>query len=263
MLRTPLILAAAIGAILTTTQLSRANEDICVRMQDRLDQLNSDVSLDDYEFNLRRDRLEAALDANNCPVMDHQRRDVRRYDDRNQPSYEILGEDPDYVDPEQSRRRHNYATMGDPREPPMKELPKPVIAAKPAEPVKPSQPAKQEPAIASVQPEPPMQPKSEPAPSAVKPAEAAQPAPAVAAVQPQQPLQPKAEPAPAKPDEKQSSIIQLGEPAPTKAEAPLPQPLSDDKPIDPNRKVRVVGPTFLPDQAGAINLRAPGQKTTQ
>ncbi|MBX3578129.1 MAG: DUF2865 domain-containing protein [Rhizobiaceae bacterium] len=35
-------------------------------------------------------------------------------------------------------------------------------------------------------------------------------------------------------------------------------------PVDPaDRKVRVVGPAFLPDQEGAIDLRAPGQKKVQ
>lgn len=35
---------------------------------------------------------------------------------------------------------------------------------------------------------------------------------------------------------------------------------SPERDLDPNRKVRVVGPVFLPDPEGAINLRAPGLK---
>jgi hypothetical protein len=36
-----------------------------------------------------------------------------------------------------------------------------------------------------------------------------------------------------------------------------------ERDLDPNRKVRVVGPVFLPDPEGAIDLRAPGRKPGQ
>ncbi len=77
----------------------------------------------------------------------------------------------------------------------------------------------------------------------------------------------------AEPQEKQakatprSSILQLPAPATDgaikpddgstdtdTAAAPPEQPARD---IDPNRRVRVIGPTFLPDQSDAIDLRAP------
>ena len=78
---------------------------------------------------------------------------------------------------------------------------------------------------------------------------------------------------PREPEEKQakapprSSILQLPAPAANDADAiddtaadagstpTAPEPPVRD--IDPNRRVRVIGPTFLPDQSDAIDLRAP------
>ncbi len=91
MLRTSFIIVAAFGAVLAATDFSHAQSDTCVRMQERLDRLNSDPTLDDYEFNLRRDRIEAALDANNCPVNNYQYRDLPRLDEEEPGSYEIYG----------------------------------------------------------------------------------------------------------------------------------------------------------------------------
>lgn len=91
MLRTPFIIIAAFGAVLAATGLSHAQSDTCARMQDRLDRLNSDPTLDDYEFNLRRDRIEAALDANNCPINNYQYRDLPRLDEEVPGSYEVYG----------------------------------------------------------------------------------------------------------------------------------------------------------------------------
>lgn len=337
MLRTFFILAA-LGAILAATQPSRAQTDMCARMQDRLDRLNNDVSIDNYEFNLRRDRIEAALDANNCPIADYQYRDLPRLDEEEPGSYEILGNEPQRGEPGMStapvyggqfqtlcvrtcdgyyfplsyetgaenfqrdeaqcqaqcpgaklfykntgdekpesmislrgqaygdmpnafkfrkaganatpqctcqRTAGNFATMGDPREL-AKEAPKP------AAPVNPVAPTQRLP-LAPTKPDPSAQAKVEP----VKPVETAKPA----ATEPAKPsVQGKAAPA-AQPAEKPSSIIQLGSSAPVKAEPALPKPLSEDKPIDPQRKVRVVGPKFLPDQAGAINPQAQDRKT--
>ena len=48
-------------------------------------------------------------------------------------------------------------------------------------------------------------------------------------------------------------------PKPEPAADPAPQAASPSQPADPNRKVRAVGPEFLPDPLGAIDLRAPGQ----
>ncbi|HTV71835.1 MAG TPA: DUF2865 domain-containing protein [Rhizobiaceae bacterium] len=45
---------------------------------------------------------------------------------------------------------------------------------------------------------------------------------------------------------------------------PKPAATAPEPPADPaDRKIRVVGPVFLPDQEGAIDLRAPGQKKVQ
>jgi len=54
-----------------------------------------------------------------------------------------------------------------------------------------------------------------------------------------------------------SSIQKLGPPPAT---ATLESKPSEAVPLDPNRKVRVVGPMFLPDPEAAIDLRAPVQK---
>lgn len=348
MFRISLIAVAAIGAILASTLHSRAQADICARMQGRLDRLTNDVSIDDYEFNLRRDRIEAALDANNCPVSDYQYRDLPLLDEVEPGSREVLGGQSDPVEPGMNlaptyggqfqtlcvrtcdgyyfpltyetgaenfqrdqaqcqaqcpgaelfykntgdekpesmislsgqaykdmpnafkfrkaganatpqctcqKTAGNYSTMGDPRQL-AKGTPEPSAAAKPIE------PAKQLPAIEPAKPEQPARAKIEPSPSVIKPAEPAK----QAIIEPAKPAPANAEPiapAAAKPATEPSSIIQLGEPVPAKTKAPLPQPLSEDKPIDPNRKVRVVGPTFLPDQAGAANPPAPVQKSNQ
>ncbi|NGN39579.1 DUF2865 domain-containing protein [Mesorhizobium sp. CGMCC 1.15528] len=54
-----------------------------------------------------------------------------------------------------------------------------------------------------------------------------------------------------------SSIQKLG---PEPAAQPAETKPSELAPLDPNRKVRVVGPVFLPDPEGAIDLRAPAQR---
>jgi hypothetical protein len=48
-------------------------------------------------------------------------------------------------------------------------------------------------------------------------------------------------------------------PKPAAVAEPAPPAASPSQPPDPNRKVRAVGPEFLPDPQGAIDLRAPGQ----
>lgn len=173
------------------------------------------------------------------------------------------------------RTAGNYTTLGNPKEiakEPAKPLPPVGIApaTKPAQTMQPAEPAKLEPpktsapapaeqALEPAHPIKPVEPvKAEPLP----PAKPAQPA---EASKPAVPVEAKVEPAaPATTtDKKPSSIIQMGTPAIPKVEAEQPKPLSPDKPIDPNRKVRVVGPTFLPDQEGAANLRVPGQKPAQ
>jgi Protein of unknown function (DUF2865) len=357
MYRTLDLAAIAVAATLAATSLSFANSNICVRMQERLDQLNSNINLDDYELTLRRDRVEAALDANDCPVLDepiHEspRRDVPLYEQpqRDRPlyeeprreaaqprPYEVLGKQPEAVEPAMStapvyggryqtlcvrtcdgyyypisyetgaenfsrdqaqcqaqcpgaklfyqptdnqnpekmislrgdiyknmpnafkfkkvganatpqctcqKAAGNFTTLGNPKGL-AKEPAKPAPAAEPskpaetkAEPVKPAQPAD-----AKAEPAKPVEAKAEPAkPAETKPA-ASTPA-----------SDPAANP---------SSIIQLGAPATPKIEAEKPTPLTEDKPIDPNRKVRVVGPTFLPDQAGATSPQAQDRKSAQ
>ncbi|PWJ85967.1 hypothetical protein C7441_102417 [Pseudaminobacter salicylatoxidans] len=54
--------------------------------------------------------------------------------------------------------------------------------------------------------------------------------------------------------------------APVKSESATQANASEQLPehdLDPNRRVRVVGPTFLPDPEEAIDLRAPGRKRAQ
>ncbi|MDQ0999430.1 hypothetical protein QFZ34_004612 [Phyllobacterium ifriqiyense] len=146
----------------------------------------------------------------------------------------------------------NFSTMGNPRE----------LAKQPPKPVSPpvARPAPQTPPIAPAHPQQPTVTKQEPLPAATPPAKPALTEPAKPNEQP--PVQTKIEPStlPTKPVEKPSSIIELGKPAAAPNEAPLPKPLSVDKPIDPNRKVRVVGPTFLPDQGGAKDPQAQDRK---
>lgn len=346
MLRTPFIIIAAFGAVLAATGLSHAQSDTCARMQDRLDRLNSDPTLDDYEFNLRRDRIEAALDANNCPINNYQYRDLPRLNEEEPGSYEVYGgREPQPVGPGSipvpieggqyqtmcvrtcdgyyfpltyetgaenfardqaqcqaqcpgaqlffkptgeerpeamislggqayrdmpnafkfrkaganatpqctcQKTAGNFSTMGNPRE----------LAKQPPKPDSPpvARPAPQTQPIAPTQPQQPAVTKQEPLPAATPPAKPALTEPAKPNEQP--PVQTKIEPSapPTKPVEKPSSIIELGKPAAAPNEAPLPKPLSVDKPIDPNRKVRVVGPTFLPDQGGAKDPQAQDRK---
>ncbi|MHC1548675.1 DUF2865 domain-containing protein [Phyllobacterium sp. K27] len=324
MIRTFLLILAASGALFAGTDLSYAQSDTCARMQSRLDRLNNDLTLDDYEFNLRRDRIEAALDANNCPIKDFQYRDLPRLDEEEPGSYEIYGgREPQPVGPGSipvpieggqfqtmcvrtcdgyyfpltyqtgaenfprdqaqcqaqcpgaqlffkptgeerpeamvslagqayrdmpnafkfrkagangtpqctcQKTAGNFSTMGDPRE----------LAKQPPKPASPPvvRPAPQAPAIVPQEPLPAATPPVNPAlTEPEKPNET--------------PVQTKVEPSasPTKPAAKAN-------------EAPLPKPLSEDKPIDPNRKVRVVGPTFLPDQEAAkdpqVQDRKPG-----
>ncbi|MEK1891452.1 MAG: DUF2865 domain-containing protein [Phyllobacterium sp.] len=337
----------AVAAILATAQLSHANSDNCARMQERLDQLNNSANIDDYELQLRRDRVEAALDANDCPIVDSPIHDQPRYDTplrdepipdypvretpqrdypvrdeprraTAEPSYEIYGSEPEPVEPEMStapayggryqtlcvrscdgyyfpisydtgaenfsrdqaqcqsqcpgaklfyrptdnqdagamislrgdayktmpnafkfrkvganatpqcscqKAAGDFKTLGDPKDV-ARTAPTPKTTAAKPEGARPAEPTK--PAAAQSQ-----EAKAEPAVPASEPATQA------------------------------SSIIQLGEPETKKTEVEKPKPLTEDKPIDPNRKVRVVGPTFLPDQEGAINLQAPDQKSAQ
>lgn len=335
--------ALAMGVLLVSTQLSAAKSDVCSRMEERLHELDNDFVTDEYELNLRRDRVEAAMDANNCAASYEPDRDVlpRDIEPRRRP-YETLGSQrPEESEPLEStapvyggqyqtlcvrtcdgyyfpisyatgaenfgrdeaqcqaqcpgaklfyhstngetvdqmislrgqaytdmpnafkfrkvgangtpqcscqRTAGNYTTLGNP-----KEIARQPAATAPA--TKPA-PAQTQPPLKPAEPIKPVEPvKAEPLPSA-EPAKNPEPnkpaAPAEAKVEPAAPA--------AAPEKKPSSIIQLGTPAMPKVEAEQPKPLSPDKPIDPNRKVRVVGPTFLPDQEGAVNLRAPDQK---
>lgn len=359
--------ALAIGALLVSTQLAAAKSDVCSRMEQRLHELDNDFVTDEYELNLRRDRVEAAMDANSCSASYEPDREVlpreiepRDGEPRRRP-YEVLGSQrPVENEPLEStapvyggqyqtlcvrtcdgyyfpisyatgaenfgrdeaqcqaqcpgaklfyhstngetvdqmislrgqaytdmpnafkfrkvgangtpqcscqRTAGNYTTLGNPKE--MAKQPattKPAPVQKPVEPAKLEPPKSVQPAPAQTQPalkpaEPikPVEPvKAEPLPPA-EPAKSPEPG------KPAAPAEAKTEPAApvVEPEKKPSSIIQLGTPAVPKVEAEQPKPLSPDKPIDPNRKVRVVGPTFLPDQEGAVNLRAPGQKPAQ
>ncbi|MBA8878477.1 DUF2865 domain-containing protein [Phyllobacterium myrsinacearum] len=361
--------ALAIGTLLLSTQFAAAQSDVCVRMEQRLRELDNDFVTDEYELNLRRDRVEAALDANNCSASYEPDREVlpREAEPRRRP-YEILGnEQPDDSEPVEStapvyggqyqtlcvrtcdgyyypisyatgaenfgrdeaqcqaqcpgaklfyhsttgetvdqmislrgqaytdmpyafkfrkvgangtpqctcqRTAGNYTTLGN-----QKEIAKPVprvLAPPTVQPAAPGQSAEPTQPAATLAPAEPIKPVAPVTAEPLKPVEPAattKPAsPVETKVEPAQPVKPtetKAEPVPppappvVEPEKKPSSIIQLGTPAIPKVEAEQPKPLSPDKPIDPNRKVRVVGPTFLPDQEGAINLRVPGQKPAQ
>ncbi|WP_172982650.1 DUF2865 domain-containing protein [Phyllobacterium sp. SYP-B3895] len=344
------IIAAA--AILATAPLAYANSDNCVRMQERLDQLNSNADVDDYELQLRRDRVVAALDANDCPIIDSPIHDEPRYDMplRDQPipdypvheapqrdyplrdtprrataapSYEIYGTEPEPVEPEMSTApvsggRYqtlcvrscdgyyfpiSYDTGAENFARDQAQCQSQCTGAKlfyrPTENQDPAamislrgdayrntpnafkfrkvgangtpqcscqktagdfkalvDPRK----VAAPTPKPALAEPAKPAAPRVEtatPAEAAKPS--------AQPQEAKSEPTvPAgEPATQASSIIQLGEPEAKKTEVEKPKPLTEDKPIDPNRKVRVVGPTFLPDQEGAADPQAPDQKRAQ
>ncbi|WP_175540505.1 DUF2865 domain-containing protein [Phyllobacterium sp. OV277] len=362
--------ALAIGALLLTPQFAAAQSDACARMEQRLREINNDFVSDEYELNLRRDRVEAAMDANNCPSSEDYDRVIRPHEQepRRRP-YEILGnEQPEQSEPEESnapvyggqyqtlcvrtcdgyyfpisyatgaenfgrdeaqcqaqcpgaklfyhstrgetvdqmtslqgqaytdmpyafkfrkvgangtpqctcqRTAGNYTTLGNPKDiakQPAKPAPQ-VLTAPTAEPAQPSEPTQPAGTLAPAEPIKPVAPvTAEPLPPAGNPGNTTEPtkpaAPVQTKVEPAQPVKPietnvEPAPAPVATEKKPSSIIQLGEPAVPKVEAEQPKPLTPDKPIDPNRKVRVVGPTFLPDQEGAINLRVPGQKPAQ
>lgn len=325
----------AIGAILGATQFSSANSDICARMQERLDQLNSEFDRDDYEPALRRDRVEAALDANNCPIMDGPQSELPQHDvplyeepQRDRPlyeepqretaqprPYEILGNEPQAIEPDmntapvyggryqtlcvrscdgyyfpisyetgaenfsrdqaqcqsqcpgaklfyQPTDKQNPETMISLRGDVYKNMPNAFKFRNVGATATPQCTCQKtagnfkalgNPREVAVEPVKPA-----PAPAPSKPVEAkAEPA------KPAPPAEAKAEPAAAamQPAEESSSIIRLGEPATAKTEKP--KPLTEDRPLDPNRKVRVVGPTFLPDQEGATSLQAPDQKSAQ
>lgn len=332
------IVLVAVGAIMATTQLSFANSDICARMQARLDSLDSQSDSDDYELSLRRDRIVAALDANDCPILDQPLGDDPQYDlplrdqprrdypvreepqrdypvreesqreAAQQPNYEILGTEQQVIEPElstapvyggryqtlcvrscdgyyfpisyetgaenfsrdqtqcqaqcpgaklyyQPTDRPNPETMISLRGDVYKNMPnafkfRSVGATATAQCTCQKSAGK-------------FQTLGNPGQAAVEPVK---PAPVPAPEAPQaKPVEAKVEPAkPAEintsaPEAKPSSIIQLGQPAAEKTEKP--KPLTEDKPLDPNRKVRVVGPVFLPDQAGAANPQAPAQKS--
>jgi hypothetical protein len=362
--------ALAIGTLLLSTQLAAAQSDVCARMEQRLREINNDFVTDEYELNLRRDRVEAALDANNCSAAYEQDREVPPDDPApRRRSYETLGnEQPDDSEPLENtapvyggqfqtlcvrtcdgyyfpisyatgaenfgrdeaqcqaqcpgaklfyhatkgetvdqmtslrgqaytdmpnafkfrkvgangtpqctcqRTAGNYTTLGNPKEiakPAPRVLTPPTV--KPSEPVPSGEP--EQPTTTKLAPAEPIKPVAPVTAEPLKPVEPAvttKPTPPASPVEtkvePVKPTETKAEPAPppaspiVEPEKKPSSIIQLGTPAVPKVEAEQPKPLSPDKPIDPNRKVRVVGPTFLPDQEGAINLRVPGQKPAQ
>ncbi len=322
------LLVFAVAAIVATTQLASANSDICMRMQQRLDQLNSSSDPDDYELTLRRDRVEAALDANDCPTIDEPihaepGRDVPLYDEpqRDQPlqelpgdvaqprPYDILGNEPEPIEPDMSTApvyggryqtlcvrtcdgyyfpisyetgaenfsrdqtqcqaqcpgaklfyqptdNQNPETMISLRGDVYKNMPNAFKFRNVGATATPQcfcqKPAGNFKTLGNPR-EVPVEPvKPVPAPDANKSLEARS--------EPAKPTESKpAEPAPAAGTANPSSIIQLGEPA--KGNIEKPKPLTDDKPIDPNRKVRVVGPAFLPDQAGATSLQAPDQKS--
>ena len=352
MYRTIRIAAVAVAATLAAAQLAYASSDICARMQARLDQLSNNINLDDYELRLRRDRVVAALDANNCPVIDspiideprHDAplRDDPRYDYpvREEPRrapherpYEVFGPEPEAIEPEMSTApayggryqtlcvrscdgyyfpisydtgAENFArdeaqcqsqcpgaklfyrptdnqdtgAMISLRGDLYKNMPNAFrfrkvganvtpqctcqrtagdfkVLGDPKQPAK-SSPKQSETATGTAAPAPAETAKA--APKAAEPAQIAAP-PAAEPAKAEEPKTAKTEPS--EPATTASSIIELGEPETKTAEVEKPQPLSEDRPIDPNRKVRVVGPTFLPDQEGAINLRAPDQKSAQ
>jgi hypothetical protein len=331
MYRTLHLLVFAIGAVLAATQFASANSDICIRMQERLDQLNSRADPDDYELTLRRDRVEAALDANDCPIVDEPihaepRRDVPLYDEpqRDQPlheelprevaqprPYDILGKEPEPIEPEMSTApvyggryqtlcvrtcdgyyfpisyetgaenfsrdqtqcqaqcpgaklfyqptdKQDPETMISLRGDIYKNMPNAfkfrTVGATATPQCSCQKPAGNfktlgNPREVSVEPVKPA-----PTPDEIKSLKAK--------AEPEKPGESKpAAPPSAAAAANPSSIIQLGEPA--KGTIEKPKPLTEDKPIDPNRKVRVVGPTFLPDRAGATNLQAPDQKSAQ
>ncbi|MCO4316190.1 DUF2865 domain-containing protein [Phyllobacterium sp. 21LDTY02-6] len=321
MIRFCSLLFFMLGAFLQTGP-ALADPAVCARMQARLDELTSDYAIDDYEYNLRRDRIEAALDANDCPIRDHQYRNLPSVND--DPPYEVLGqpgaERPAETTPiyggdyqtlcvrscdgyyfpltyqtgaenfqrDQARceaqcpgaklfyrptDRQSPEAMMSLAGQPYGNLPNAFkfrkagangtaqctcestagndkglgngSMGKAAETVPAQKPAARADAPVEAKTMPPAAPTAaDPVETPTKPAavEAQQPAPKTDA------------------DAKPSAVTGPGEPEAPKAEAPLPKPLSPDKPMDPSRKVRVVGPTFLPDQEGAINLRAPDQK---
>ena len=297
----------AAAAILAATQFSSANSDICARMFDRLDELNRNADVDDFELSLRRDRVEAALDANNCSAIDERVPEAPQHEAARSQPYEVLGKEPEPIDPELSTApvyggRYqtlcvrtcdgyyfplSYETGAEnfsrDQAQCQSQCPGAKLYYQPTDNPNPErmtslagQDYKDMPNAfkfrrlgANGTPQCGCQRSAANFSTLGNPTEATsatgKPGEPAKVIEPVKPVETKVEPTMpvSQPTENLSSIIQLGEPAPAKTEAPLPQPLSDDKPIDPNRKVRVVGPTFLPDQEGAVNLRAPDQKTAQ
>ncbi len=297
----------AAAAILAAAQLSSANSDICARMQQRLEELDRNADVDDFELSLRRDRVEAALDANSCPVLDERLPEEPHSETARSLPYEVLGAEPEPIDPETSvapvyggryqtlcvRTCDGYyfplsyetgaENFSRDQAQCQSQCPGAKLFYQPTEHPEPErmislggEEYKDMPNAfkfrkvgANATPQCGCQRSSvnfstlgtsgAATTATGKPGE---PAKAADPLKLQAPVPEKTEPATAavQPVEKQSSIIELGDPA-TRKETALPRPLSQDRPIDPNRKVRVVGPAFLPDQEGAINLRAPGQKT--
>jgi hypothetical protein len=307
MYRTFQIAFIAATAVLAATQLSSANSDICARMLNRLDELNRNADVDDFELSLRRDRVEAALDANNCSAADDRVYDEPEPDTAGSQSYEVLGKEPEPVEPEMSRApvyggRYqtlcvracdgyyfplSYETGAEnfsrDQAQCQSQCPGAKLYYQPTDNPNPERMTslsgedykdmpnafKFRKVGANGTPQCGCQRSAGNFTTLGNPAAATsatgKPGEPAKIVEPAKPVETTIEPTvpAAQSTENPSSIIQLGEPATTKTEAPLPQPLTGDKPIDPNRKVRVVGPTFLPDQEGAINLRAPDQKTAQ
>jgi hypothetical protein len=269
--RTFQIVFIVAAAVLAATQLSSANSDICVRMLDRLDELNRNADVDDFELSLRRDRVEAALDANNCSAADDRVYDEREPDTAGSQSYEVLGKEPEPVEPEMSTApiyggRYqtlcvracdgyyfplSYETGAEnfsrDQAQCQSQCPGAKLYYQPTDNPNPERMTslagedykdmpnafKFRKVGANGTPQCGCQRSAgnfttlgNPAKMTPETAKPGEPPKAVEPVKPEPPAEAKAEPAtPAsRPSEKPSSIIQLGEPAPTKTEAPLPQP---------------------------------------
>ena len=299
--RTFQIVFIAVAAILAATQFSSANSDICARMFDRLDELNRNADVDDFELSLRRDRVEAALDANNCSAVDDLAPEEPQHDSARPQPYEVLGKAPEPVEPEMSTApvyggRYqtlcvrtcdgyyfplSYETGAENFSRDQAQCQSQCLGAKlyyqPTDNPNPERMTslsgedykdmpnafKFRKVGANATPQCGCERSAGNFSTLGNPAEATsatgKPGEPAKVIEPVKPIKTKVEPTmPAShPTENPSSIIQLGEPAPAKTKAPLPQPLSDDKPIDPNRKVRVVGPTFLPDQEKGMVGKTP------
>jgi hypothetical protein len=121
-------------------------------------------------------------------------------------------------------------------------------------------PAAPKEAIASVPEQPAASPETTSAPAAPQPRSSS------IQVLPDASAQPKAEPQvtavqpETKPEVLTSPVQKQAETAPAIPAVRPPEPAPARTMSDEDRKVRVVGPTFLPAQEGAIDLRAPGRK---